>query len=162
MVTRGGSLLKHALGVLLLAWRRILLASSAAGVAGVLIGETIAVAATKEIPPPLMAHVVIGLFAVALAYGTAFTVFLEEIIHGLIATIRLLEGEVAAGARAAAIIAEREAGEVGTGLMRLFGAHPKPAIASQTPPQAFVAPEVNEVASVPTSGITQTEADIQA
>src|SRR5262249_37900251 len=130
-----------------------------------LIGETFAVVATKQIPPPLMDHVVIGLFAVALAYGTAFTVFVEEILHGLIATIRLIEGEAAAGARAAAIIAEREAGEVGTGLMRLFGARSKPVGVRQTPPQAFGAPEVTVVAGGPRAALTaatQTQADIDA
>src|SRR5262249_41698377 len=129
-----------------------------------LIGETFAVVATKQIPPPLMDHVVIGLFAVALAYGTAFTVFLEEILHGLIATIRLIEGEAAAGARAAAIIAEREAGGVGTGLMRLFRARPRPALAPHTSPHAFVAPEpeVTPAAGTPELGLTQTDADMEA
>src|SRR5262249_6046755 len=66
--------------------------------------------------------------------------------------------------RAAAIIAEREAGEVGTGLMRLFGARPRPALAAHTSPQAFVAPEpeVSAVADTPELGLTQTEADIEA
>src|SRR5262249_50706679 len=140
----------------------MLLASATAGVASVLIGETFAVVATKQIPPPLMAHVVVGLFAVGLAYGTAFTIFIEEIIHGIIATIRLIEGEAAAGARAAAIIAEREAGQVGTGLMRLLGARPKPSVGARRPPQAYVAPEVMAVAGAQALGVTQTEADIEA
>lgn len=126
LVTRGGDLLKHALGVLLLAWRRMLLAGAAALVGGLLVGEMAAVVATSRIPPPLMAQVVIAIFAVILAYAASMTVFLEELLHGIIATIRLIEGDVAAGARTAAVIAEREAGEVGTGLMRLFGAQQKP------------------------------------
>lgn len=127
LVTRGGSLLKHALGVLLLAWRRMLLVGAAALVGGLLVGETAAVVASGRIPPPLLSQVVIAIFAVVIAYAASMTVFLEELLHGIIATIRLVEGDVTAGARAAAVIAEREAGEVGSGLMRLFGAKPKPA-----------------------------------
>jgi hypothetical protein len=158
LVTRGGSLLKHALGVLLLAWRRILLAGSAAAIAGVLIGEAGAVAITGRIPPPLLAHVIVLLFAAALAYCTAFTVLLDEIIHGILNTIRMLEGDVTAGARAAAVIAEREAGEAGTGLMRIFGKKaPKPPAAETA--GAFVAPAAAEARALE---VAQTQADVEA
>lgn len=133
LVTRGGDLLKHALGVLLLAWRRMLLVGAAALVGGLLVGEMAAVVASGRIPPPLMAQVVIAIFAVVIAYAASMTVFLEEVVQGIIATIRLIEGDVTAGARAMAVIAEREAGDVGTGLMRLFGAKPAPAAAAPTP-----------------------------
>jgi hypothetical protein len=161
LITRGGSLLKHALGVLLLAWRRILLAGAAAAITGALIGETAAVVLTGRIPPPLLAHVVVLLFAAALAYCTAFTVLLDEIIHGILNTIRMLEGDVTAGARAAAIIAEREAGEAGSGLMRLFGKKaPKPsAAAAAETAGAFVAPEVAEARALE---LAQTQADVEA
>ncbi len=159
LVTRGGSLLKHTLGVLLLAWRRILLASAAAAVAGVLIGEIGAVIITGLVPPPLMAHLVVLIFAAVLAYSTALTVFLEEILHGLVNTIRMIEGDAAAGARAAAVIAEREAGEAGSGLMRLFGRRSPPQPPAETTARAFVAPTVDSMRSIE---IQQSEADFDA
>jgi len=159
LVTRGGSLLKHTLGVLLLAWRRIMLASAAAAVAGVLIGEIGAVIITGLVPPPLMAHLVVLIFASVLAYSTALTVFFEEILHGLVNTIRMVEGEATAGARAAAVIAEREAGEAGSGLMRLFGRRSPPQPPAETTARAFVAPTVDSMRSIE---IQQSEADFDA
>ncbi len=148
LVTRGGSLLKHTLGVLLLAWRRILLASAAAAIAGVLIGETGAVVITGSIPPPLMAHIVVLIFASVLAYCTALTVFVEEILHGLLNTIRMVEGDAAAGARAAAVIAEREAGEAGSGIMRLFGKRQPPPPQADATARAFVAPSIDPMRTI--------------
>jgi hypothetical protein len=136
-----------------------MLASAAAAVAGVLIGEIGAVIITGLVPPPLMAHLVVLVFAAVLAYSTALTVFFEEILHGLVNTIRMVEGDLAAGARAAAVIAEREAGEAGSGLMRFFGKRPLPQPPAETTARAFVAPTVDSMRSIE---IQQSEADFDA
>src|SRR6185437_9088118 len=53
----------------------------------------------------------------------AATVLADELIVGIIDSIRLLLGEAEAGARSALAIAEHEAGGVWGGVLRLTGLH---------------------------------------
>jgi len=121
MIRRAGDILKHTVGVLLLVWRRVLYAIGIGGAVAFLLAEAAGCLVSHSFPPPLLTHAVALLFAFAVAWGAAVTMFIEELLTGLLDTTHFLEGHVEAGARAAAIIAEREAGEAGRGISRLFG-----------------------------------------
>src|SRR5579859_2223698 len=135
MIRRAGEILKHAFGVLLLVWRRVLYATGIGGAVAFLLAEAAGCLVSHSFPPPLLTHAVALLFAFAVAWGAAVTMFIEELLTGLLDTTHFLEGHVEAGARAAAIIAEREAGEAGRGLSRLLGHRPR----RQRPPVRIAA-----------------------
>src|SRR5689334_18832399 len=125
MIRRAGDILKHTVGVLLLVWRRVLYAIGIGGALAFLLAEAAGCLVSHSFPPPLLTHAVALLFAFAVAWGAAVTMFIEELLTSLLDTTHFLEGRVEAGARAAAIIAEREAGEAGRGLSRWLG-HQRP------------------------------------
>jgi hypothetical protein len=160
MIRRAGEILKHAIGVLLLVWRRVLYASGVGGAVAFLLAEAAGCLVSHSFPPPLLTHAVALLFAFAVAWGAALTMFIEELLTGLLDTTHFLEGHVEAGARAAAIIAEREAGEAGRGISRLFGHRPR----RQRPPAriAATAPAAPAVAPAPLTEADITRADIAA
>ncbi|HEX8036928.1 MAG TPA: hypothetical protein VF510_23930 [Ktedonobacterales bacterium] len=107
-----GRVLRHIGGVLLLCWRRMLVSAVIVGGAGLVFAEIAGSSITLQIPAPIPAQIVAALFAIGLAYGAALTALLAEIIVGALDTIRLLEGEAGAGARAASVIGERAEGEL--------------------------------------------------
>lgn len=131
-----GKFLKHAVGILLLCWRRMLRAAAIVGVLSLVLVEIVASSLTHHFLPDALAQVAIFAFAFAIAYSAALTVFVDELIVGTLDTLRLLEGDTAAAARAAAIIAEREVGEAGRGITRWLGrqraAGATPAVTSAT------------------------------
>ncbi|MGZ3599686.1 MAG: hypothetical protein ACXWQ5_08200 [Ktedonobacterales bacterium] len=102
-----GRVLRHIGGILLLCWRRMVVSALIVGGAGLLLAEIAGSSITLQIPAPIPAQIVAVLFAVGLGYGAALTALLAETIVGALDTIRLLEGEAGAGARAAAVIDER-------------------------------------------------------
>ncbi|MGZ3668148.1 MAG: hypothetical protein ACXVDA_27100 [Ktedonobacterales bacterium] len=102
-----GHVLRHIGGILLLCWRRMVMSALIAGGIGLVLAEIIGSGIMHQIPAPVSTQIVATLFAAGLAYGAALTALLAEIIAGALDTIRLLEGEAGAGARAAAIIDER-------------------------------------------------------
>ncbi len=121
LVTFIGALLKHIIGVLLLCWRRMLRAGLIAFGIGVVVTVLIAVISTGEAIPSEPAFIVALLFGLALAYGVALTVLVEELILGVMDLISMIEGDMRAGAHIAEIVAEREVGQVGQGMRRFFG-----------------------------------------
>lgn len=116
-----GAFLKHIVGVLLLCWRRMLRAGLVAFAIGVILVLLIAVIATGQAYPGALALAVALIFGGALAYGVALTVFIEELLLGVVDLIRLLEGDVKAVAHLTETVGEREVGEVTKGLRRLIG-----------------------------------------
>ena len=108
LIDEAGRMLRHVVGVLLLAWQRVIRAFLIALVAGVLVGEIGAILQTHRFPPPVLAHVVVMIFATVIAYGVALTVVIDEIIVGIIDTLRLILGEAEAGSRAFEALAMRE------------------------------------------------------
>jgi hypothetical protein len=116
-----GALLKHAIGVLLLCWRRMLRAGVITFFIGVIVTLLVAVIGTGQAFPGLNAVIVAALFGLALAYGVALTVFIGEFLLGAIDLIRLVEGDAAAAAHITEVVAEREVGQIGQGLRRLVG-----------------------------------------
>lgn len=161
MIRRAGEILKHTVGVLLLVWRRVLYAIGIGGAVAFLLAEAAGCLVSHRFPPPLLTHAVALLFAFAVAWGAAVTMFIEELLTGLLDTTHFLEGHVEAGARAAAIIAEREAGEAGRGIARLFGHRPR----RQRPPVRIVATApapIPAAVPAPLSEADITRADIAA
>jgi hypothetical protein len=124
VIRHAGNIMKHVVGVLLLAWRRVLRAFAIAGLGGVVLGEVAGVLLTHHFPPFLLTHVAAVALGAAMGYGAALTVFVDELLKGALDAVKIVEGEVAAGARAAFVLAEREAGEAKGGLLRLLGHRP--------------------------------------
>ncbi len=121
-----GKFLKHAVGVLLLCWRRVLKTAAVISVVAFLAVEILSMVVTHSFPPPSTAHLVACAFALAIAYGAAMTVFLDELVVGMIESVAVLEGDVAAGTRSAAIAAEREISDLRAGLGHWFGRRDDP------------------------------------
>lgn len=107
-----GRVLRHIGGILLLCWRRMVWAALITGGVALIVAEIGGSSVTHQIPAPIPAQIVAVLFAIGLAYGAALTALLAEIVVGAVETIRLLEGEAGAGARAAAVVGERAEGEL--------------------------------------------------
>lgn len=116
-----GSFLKHAVGVLMLCWQRMVRAGLVAFGVGFVLALLAAVIITGQAFPGALAVMVALLFGVGLGYAVAMTILVEEFILGAIDLIHLLEGDVAKVAHISEAIAEREFGEVGQGLRRFIG-----------------------------------------
>ncbi|HEX8730345.1 MAG TPA: hypothetical protein VF739_17075 [Ktedonobacterales bacterium] len=123
-----GHIMKHVVGVLLLAWRRVLRALAVAAVAAFVLAEIVGGLIAHAFPP-LPTHVFAGVFAVIVAYCAALTTVIDELIEGALEAVRLVEGDAKAAARSSAILAEREVGEVGRGIRRMFGLERDPSAA---------------------------------
>jgi hypothetical protein len=121
IITFIGAFLKHVVGILILCWRRMLRAGLIAFAIGVVLALLVAVVSTGQAFPGVLALVVALIFGAALAYGVALTVFIEEFFLGVVDLIRLLEGDAQAVAHITATMGEREIGDIGHGLRRLFG-----------------------------------------
>ena len=63
------------------------------------------------------------IFAVVIAYGVTLTVVIDEIIVGIIDTLRLILGEAEAGARAFEALAEREGSSLRDDINHLMHGH---------------------------------------
>lgn len=120
-ISATGRIVRHALGVVLLAWLRAFRAGVIAGVAGLVATEIVGSILAHQFPPPGMVHLVGIVLGAALAYGVAITVIADELIVGVVDGIRLLLGEVEAGARAAIAIAEHGAEDVLGNVLHLTG-----------------------------------------
>ncbi|HEV2235665.1 MAG TPA: hypothetical protein VGR57_03300, partial [Ktedonobacterales bacterium] len=116
-----GRVLRHAMGVLLLCWLRALKWGGIAGLAGVLAAEIAAIVLTRSFPPDGLAQVVAFTLGAALAFGVAATVIADELVVGIIDSIRVLIGEAGAGARAARMAGRREVGQSSGRVLALFG-----------------------------------------
>jgi hypothetical protein len=134
-IRQGANALRHMVGVLLLAWRRVVRAGGIALIVGILLTEIVGMLSTHHFPPYLLTHVVALAVGIVLAYCVALTVLVDELIKGALALVRAGLGEVEAGARAAAIIAEREVGYFGGGAAGLAGGR------AGAPPPRLAAPK---------------------
>lgn len=121
-----GKLLQHVLGVLLLCWQRMLRFGISVGVLSFIMAEVLGSALTRQFPPSILTTVVALVVSFALGYAAALTALADEIFVSAVDTIRLLEGDVRAGFRAASVAAEREAGEARQGVLRWLGHPPAP------------------------------------
>jgi hypothetical protein len=120
--------MKHVVGVLLLAWRRVLRALAVAGGTAFVLAEIVGGLIAHSFPP-LPTHIFAGVFAVIVAYCAALTTVIDELIEGALEAVRLVEGDAKAAARSSAILAEREVSEVGRGIRRMFGLERDPSAA---------------------------------
>ncbi|HKS69272.1 MAG TPA: hypothetical protein VJQ45_02560, partial [Ktedonobacterales bacterium] len=112
LIRLGAGALRHILGVLLLAWRRVVRTAGIALIAGIVVTELVGSLVTHHFPPYLLTHVVALAIGIVVAYCVALMVLVDELLKGTFDLVRLALGEVEAGARAAEIIAEREVGDV--------------------------------------------------
>jgi hypothetical protein len=115
-----GGILRHAVSVILRCWTRVARAAGIAGLIGFVITEIAASVLTQRFPAAGAAHLVALALGAALAYAAGITVFANELIRGTTDAVRLLMGEAEAGAHAAAIRVEREAGKASIGLAPLL------------------------------------------
>ncbi|HEX9414957.1 MAG TPA: hypothetical protein VF916_15745 [Ktedonobacterales bacterium] len=116
-----GHVMRHAIGVLLLCWRRAVRAGAIAGVVGAAAVEIGAVLSTHRFPPDGVAQLVAVTLGAALAFGVAVTVITDELVIGIIDAIRLLLGEAEAGVRVARAASQRTVGEANWRLLGLIG-----------------------------------------
>jgi hypothetical protein len=136
-LTIAGHVLRHAMGVLLLCWLRALKWGAIAGLTGFAATEIAAFTLTHAFPPDGLTQVVAFALGAALAFGVAVTIIADELVVGVIDTVRLLTGEAEAGVRAAAIAARRDVGESSGRVLSLIGLGGVAAagVARQTTPQ---------------------------
>lgn len=144
-----GSFLKHAVGVLMLCWQRMVRAGLVAFGIGFVLALLGGVIATGQAFPGPLAVVVALLFGAGVGYAVAMTILVEEFILGAIDLLHLLEGDVAKVAHISEAIAEREFGEVGQGLRRFIGLPTTGAARKVTPATRLVLPRAG---AAPASG----------
>jgi hypothetical protein len=166
IIRMAGHFVTHSLGILLLCWRRMSRAALITFGVGFVLVEIVGTAFIGHFPAPVLTHVVALIFALVAAYAVAVTVFIDELFIGSIDLIRVLQGDMTAGARALAIATERRAGEAGGGVMRWLGVRPQ---AHQADAQADAAALLEvpadaqyEAALGPEDQWKQTQADIEA
>jgi hypothetical protein len=116
-------LIEHIIGTLLHIWGRVIRVGLFAG-ASTALGTEIVASIVSRGWPPGQAHLAAAALAVAVAYGTAATMLVSEILLGLLHTLRTIEGDVEAGALATAAIARHEAHTAGVDVWSLFGLRP--------------------------------------
>jgi hypothetical protein len=123
ILKKAGLILKHMLGVVLLAWRRMARAGLISWAVGFILVEIAGYLIEHQFTRTglVLTSVVALIFASVVAYSVMLTVLIEEMFLGAIATVRVLEGDIEGGARALAVASERRAGEVGSGIMRWLG-----------------------------------------
>jgi len=149
ILQKAGLILKHMLGVVLLAWRRMARAGLISWGVGFILVELVGSLIAHQFSGPALAltSVVALIFASMVAYSVMLTVLIEELFLGTIDTVRVLEGDIEGGARALAVASERKAGEAGSGIMRWLGHAPNNRGA--------------KVGAVTYTPISETQADIQ-
>jgi hypothetical protein len=163
IIEKAGMVLKHALGVLLLCWRRMARAGLVSGVVGFILVEIVGSLVQQKLPGLDLTTVVAMVFALVVAYAVALTVFIDELFIGAIDMLRVLEGDAGAGARAIAIAGERRVGEAGSGIMRWLGVQPSRPIETvvTNPPEGLVFADLDASYSAEDQR-KETQADIEA
>jgi hypothetical protein len=141
IIAYAGKLLVHTVRALLVCWQRMLRLGLSVGTLSGLVALVFGAFVTHTIPPAPLTWVVALFFGFALGYAAAMTVLADEMLLGIFDAIRVLEGDVRAGLRVAAVALEREAGEAGRGVMRFLGrARPTPEEAPPPAPRRGVPP----------------------
>ncbi|GEM_PF-2107532 len=138
IIHRIGAIVRHVLGVLLLCWRRMIRTALITWCIAFLLVEIAGAITARQFPAPILTHVVALIFALATAYGAMVTVLLDELVIGAVDTIKFIEGDVEAGARAATMIAEHEVGLLP--LLGWLGLAPKRSTLAQMAPRRQKAP----------------------
>ena len=111
--------MRHIAGVLMLCWVRALRAGAIVALLTAVAVEIAEMVVLRRFPPDGMAQLVAAGLAFGLGYAVAITIIADELLVGILDGVGHLLGDAEAGARAAAIAAEREIGEVGSSLFRV-------------------------------------------
>lgn len=116
LILRAGKLARHAVGVLLLCWRRMLEAMFFGGAIATIVGLLVATFESRHGLPGWPGVIAAAFFGVAVAYAAAATVLIDELLRGMFDIVKVIEGDAEAGARSLVAGAEHER----SALLRLF------------------------------------------
>lgn len=108
LILQAGKLARHAAGVLLLCWRRMLEAMFFAGGFATILGLIVATFESGHSLPGWPGVIAAGFFGVAIAYAAAVTVLIDELLRGMIDVVKVIEGDAEAGARSLIAGAEHQ------------------------------------------------------
>jgi hypothetical protein len=134
---------RQIVGVVLVSWQRVLRVGLLTALAAMIATEGVSAYMTASFPPPPVTHLVAVALAFALGYAVAITTLAALLLKGGLRFIRHLEGDAQVGAKAAAIFAKREVGDLGAKLRRTYGGASRRATAH--PAIARVAPKSRPV-----------------
>lgn len=152
LILRAGKLARHATGVLLLCWRRMIRAMLVFGFVGVLAGLIVAAFEARRLLPEMPGVIAAGFFGVAVAYAAAVTVLIDELLRGMLDIVKVIEGDAEAGVRSLVAGAEHER----SALLRLFNGNRR---ANASPP-IEPAPLATASSSSPRDPARETRQDI--
>ncbi|HET8905850.1 MAG TPA: hypothetical protein VFN11_02670 [Ktedonobacterales bacterium] len=136
---------RQIVGVVLVYWQRVLRVGLLTALAALIATEGVSAYMTASFPPPPVTHLVAVALAFALGYAVAITTLAALLLKGGLRFIRHLEGDAQVGARAAAVFAKRDVGDLGAMLRRTAGGTSRRATAR--PALARVAPKSRPVAN---------------
>ena len=155
VILRAGKLARHALGVLLLCWRRMLGAMFFGSGIATIIGLIVATVESGHTLPGWPGVIAAAFFGAAVGYAAAATVLIDELLRGMLDIVRVIEGDAEAGVRSLAAGAEHERGAI----LRFFDAKPR-ATSAPFQPAPFVPGAVATAAFAPRDPQRETRQDI--
>lgn len=111
---------RQIIGVVLVSWQRVLRTGLVSAVVTLFSAEVVACIVTGSFPPPASAHLVAGMLALVVGYCVGVTTLFALLLRGGVRFIHRLEGDITIGAEAASVFAQREVGDLGAGVRRIF------------------------------------------
>lgn len=155
VILRAGKLARHALGVLLLCWRRMIRAMLVAGVIATVAALTFGAIEAHRVFPGMFGVIAAAFFGAVVGYSAAATVLIDELLRGMLDIVHVIEGDAEAGVRSLAAGAEHERGAI----LRFFD--PKPRVhTAPIVPAPFVPGVVATAAFAPRDPERETRRDI--
>lgn len=155
VILRAGKLARHALGVLLLCWRRMLEAILFGGGIATIVGLIVATIESGHTFPGWPGVIAASFFGAVVAYAAAATVLIDELLRGMLDIVHVIEGDAEAGVRSLAAGAEHERGAI----LRFFDPTPRPQ-ATPFEPAPFVPGAVATAAFAPRDPELETRQDM--
>ena len=155
VILRAGKLARHALGVLLLCWRRMIRAMLVAGGVATVAALVFGAIEAHHVFPGMFGVIAAAFFGAVVGYSAAATVLIDELLRGMLDIVHVIEGDAEAGVRSLAASAEHERGAI----LRFFDPKPR-AQAAPIEPAPFVAGAVATAAFDPRDPERETRRDI--
>ncbi|MGH2485677.1 MAG: hypothetical protein ACRDHE_06670 [Ktedonobacterales bacterium] len=155
VILRAGKLARHALGVLLLCWRRMIRVMLVTGGVGALVGLIFGAIEAHRVFPGMFGVIAAAFFGAVVGYSAAATVLIDELLKGMLDIVSVIEGDAEAGVRSLAAGAEHERGAI----LRFFDPKPR-ARTGPIEPAPFVPGIVATAAFAPRDPAHETRQDI--